>query len=84
MHESLAALIVVSCPLEDQVSRVCARDGISRPAAAARIASQLPLDDKIAAADFVIVNDGDFAELEARTLEVLAELRARFQIPEEP
>jgi dephospho-CoA kinase len=80
IHQSLAGLIVVSCPLEDQVERVCARDGISRPAAAARIASQLPLADKLAVADFEIANDGDFEQLRERTLEVLERVRERFGV----
>jgi len=80
LHESLAGLIVVSCPLEAQVERVCARDGITRPAAAARIASQLPLEDKLAVADFEIANDGDFEELRERTLAVLVSVRERFGI----
>jgi dephospho-CoA kinase len=81
IHESLAALIVVSCPVADQVDRVCARDGIGRPAAAARIASQLPLEDKLTVADFEIANDGDFERLRRRTLEVLGQVRERFGIP---
>ncbi|MBW2276242.1 MAG: dephospho-CoA kinase [Deltaproteobacteria bacterium] len=80
IHQDLAGLIVVSCPLEDQVERVCARDGISRPAAAARIASQLPLEDKLAVADFEIANDGDFEQLRSRTLELLELVRQRFDI----
>jgi len=80
IYRGLAALVVVSCPLEDQVKRVCARDGISAPAAAARIASQLPLADKLAVADYQIVNDDDFEQLRLRTLEVLDRVRARFGV----
>jgi dephospho-CoA kinase len=78
IHSGLAALIVVSCSLENQIARVCVRDGLNPPAAAARIAAQLPLREKLEVADYVIENDGDVAQLRGRTLEVLAQVRARF------
>lgn len=78
MHEGLAALIVVSCPLAAQLERLVAREGFSRAAAAARIASQLPLEEKVAVADYVIDNGGELVDLEARVAEVCAELRGRF------
>jgi dephospho-CoA kinase len=78
IHKGLAALIVVSCPLAQQLERLVAREGFARAAAAARIASQLPLEEKLAAADYVIDNGGGLDELEARVTEVHAALRARF------
>ncbi|MCK9462993.1 MAG: dephospho-CoA kinase [Proteobacteria bacterium] len=78
MHKGLAALIVVSCPLAAQLERLVAREGFSRAAAAARIASQLPLEEKVAVADYVIDNGGELVDLEARVAEVCAELRGRF------
>jgi dephospho-CoA kinase len=78
MHRGLAALVVVSCPLEQQLERLVARERFSREAAAARIASQLPEEEKLAVADYVIVNGGTPEELEARVLEVVTALRNRF------
>jgi dephospho-CoA kinase len=78
MHRALSGLVVVSCSLENQLERVTARDGLEPAAAAARIASQYPLGEKLAAADWIIENDGTFEELRARTLAVVGELRARF------
>jgi dephospho-CoA kinase len=78
MHKGLAALIVVSCPLERQLERLVARDGFSPAAAAARIASQLPLAEKLAVADYVVDNGGTYADLEARVAELCAALRDRF------
>jgi dephospho-CoA kinase len=83
-HKSLAALIVVSCSLAQQIERLCARDGFTPHAAAARIASQLPLEEKIAVADYVIENVEDIDTLERRTREVLSLIRSRFEISEEP
>jgi dephospho-CoA kinase len=57
---------VVSATPEVQLERVMARDGLSREEASARIASQLPLADKVAAADYVIHNDGALEQTEAQ------------------
>jgi dephospho-CoA kinase len=42
----------------------------------ARAARQLSQDEKVQRADFVVVNDGDIADLEAKLSEVLEELRS--------
>ena len=60
IYKGLEALVVVTCSVENQLKRVMARDGLSREAAAARIASQYPLEEKLAVADYTISNDGDF------------------------
>jgi dephospho-CoA kinase len=78
LHKGLAALIVVSCPLAQQLERLVAREQFSRSAAAARIASQHPLEEKLKVADYVFDNSGTFDELEARVAEVCALLRERF------
>jgi len=78
MHRGLAALIVVSCSIESQVERIVARDGLGRAAAAARIASQYPLAEKLAAADWVVENDDTFEELRERTAELARALGERF------
>lgn len=78
MHKSLSALVLVSCELRRQVDRICARNNLTREAAAVRVASQLPLKEKQAVADYEIQNDGTPEELRARVLEVVRELRARF------
>ena len=47
-------LIVVVCPPSMQLARLVARDGLSEDAAKARIAAQMPMDEKIRFADHVI------------------------------
>ncbi|MBX3101948.1 MAG: dephospho-CoA kinase [Bacteroidetes bacterium] len=54
----LDAVIVVSCPEEERIRRVTARDGISREAVLARMAHQWPEAQKVALADYVLINDG--------------------------
>ena len=66
---------------ETQLQRLMARDGIDEAAARARIASQMPIDDKRRRADYVIDNSGGRAETDRQVRAVyarlLADLRAR-------
>ena len=56
LHKTMDGLIVVSLPVDIQRLRLQQRDGIDAAAAEQRIASQLPLADKLALADYVIDN----------------------------
>ncbi len=67
-------LVVVSAPEEVQIARASQRDAASEGEVRARIRAQMPLEQKIAAADFVIENTGTLADLERRTDEVLAQI----------
>jgi dephospho-CoA kinase len=70
------AAVVVWAPREAQLARLAARDGLGRDAAEARLAAQLPLDEKAARADFVVLNDGAAADLDAKAAALLADLAA--------
>jgi len=59
-------VVVVTAPEEVQISRLMADRGLTREEALARIQSQMPLQEKVAAADFVIENVGDLQEMERR------------------
>jgi dephospho-CoA kinase len=54
----LDGIVVVSAPEDVQLDRLVARDGVSRGEARRRLAAQVPLRDKLAAADWVIDNGG--------------------------
>jgi dephospho-CoA kinase len=71
------AVVVVASQPETQLGRLVAQRGMSEADASARIAAQAPLAEKLAAADYVIWNDGDLAELAARVETVWADLSAR-------
>lgn len=75
---SLDALIVVAVPEDVQVARLVQRDGIDEAAALARIRAQMPLAEKIAAADWVVDNSGTLAETEARVAGIWQAVKARF------
>jgi dephospho-CoA kinase len=69
-------VVVVWAPRQVQVARLASRDGLARDAAEARLAAQLPIDDKAARADVVVTNDGDLAALQAKAPLLLADLAA--------
>lgn len=62
IHEWLDSLIVVAADRDVQIKRLIERDGISREDALKRIDSQMPLEKKIAVADYVIDNNGTLEE----------------------
>src|SRR5206468_1055881 len=68
-------LIVVTASPETQVARAVARGGLTREEAEARIAAQLPAEEKVRVATHVIDNDGALAETEAQVERLLEKLR---------
>jgi len=69
-------VIVVSCARVTQIDRIVARDGLSREAAERRVAAQLPIEEKVKRADYVISTDGTFEETDAQVAALLAALRS--------
>ncbi|HEY2829373.1 MAG TPA: dephospho-CoA kinase [Thermoanaerobaculia bacterium] len=67
-------LVVVDVDPATQVARAAGR-GMSRQEATRRIANQLPREERLRYADYVIDNNGDLAAAEARTREVYGQLR---------
>ena len=70
-------LVVVSTSEDAQVSRLMADRAMSEQEARERIASQLPLEDKVRVADVVIHNDGAIEDLEPQVAALWAELGRR-------
>ncbi|MCS7035987.1 MAG: dephospho-CoA kinase [Saprospiraceae bacterium] len=60
-HRFLDALIVVTAPEEVRIRRVMERDGVAEEVVRARLRHQAPEAEKVALADFVILNDGQHA-----------------------
>jgi len=65
-RDDLAALIVVDTDPEVAIRRLVDQRGFREADARARIARQASREDRLSRADFVIHNDGDRAQLEAR------------------
>jgi dephospho-CoA kinase len=76
LHLLLDSLIVVAASAPTQLERVMARDGLDEEAARARIASQLPLEQKVAVADYVIDNEGSLEQTRAQVQAVYAQIDA--------
>jgi dephospho-CoA kinase len=77
LADAFRPLVVVAAPEDVQVARAMARDAASEEQVRARLAAQLPLSAKTAAADHVIENAGDRAETERRADEVLDAIQRR-------
>jgi dephospho-CoA kinase len=75
LDRTLDSVVVVWAPPEVQRARLAARDGLLPSEADARLAAQLPIDEKAARADFVIENVGSPGDLEAKADRLLADLR---------
>jgi dephospho-CoA kinase len=72
----LDSVVVVWAPLHVQRERLVLRDGLTPDEADARLAAQLPLDEKAARADFVVDNVGPPEALAPKAERLLADLRA--------
>ncbi len=59
-------VLVVKVDAEVQLTRLMARDGINRPQALARVAAQMPQEEKVARADFVVDNSGTVKETQGQ------------------
>ncbi|MFO0695673.1 MAG: dephospho-CoA kinase [Polyangiales bacterium] len=81
-YKGFDALVVVAVTPETQLSRLVGRDGAGEEDARARIASQMPMERKIAVADYVIRNDGPLEEAAREVARVHAALLERFGLVE--
>ncbi len=68
-------VVVVFAPPEVQRARLTSRDGLSPAEAAARLATQMPIEEKARRADVVVVNDGEVSALRAKAAPLLGDLR---------
>jgi dephospho-CoA kinase len=78
LHHAMHALIVVRVSPEVQLRRLMARDGATEEEARARVAAQLPLEQKLAVATWVVDNGGDEAALDAEVAQLVAAIETRF------
>jgi dephospho-CoA kinase len=83
LRQRVDLVLLVYVPPEEQIRRLMARDGFSRPEAARRLASQIPISEKLSAADIIIRNEGPPDETRRAVEEAWAELRRRAHSPRE-
>jgi dephospho-CoA kinase len=75
MGRDLAEVIVVYVPEALQLKRLMSRDGIDKPAAMARIRSQMPIEEKRRRATVVIDNSSTMAASRRQALAVFKRLK---------
>lgn len=86
LERKVDCVVVVHSPAEVQKRRLAARDGLSEAEAQARLAAQMPIDEKADRADVVVENHGDVASLRAKAARLLRDLRAGLsrRLPNQP
>ena len=77
MHTAFEVLLVVSATVATQIERLMRQRGMSEPSIRARIDAQAPLEDKAAAADFLVDNEGSLDELESQVEQLWNDLSTR-------
>lgn len=81
MQNLFHALALVYIPREKQVQRLTKRDGITREAALKILSAQMPIDEKIKYADFVINNDGTIEETKKQSQDLWNKLKDLQAVP---
>ena len=75
----LDTLVVVTCSEEVQLQRVVLRDNCSEEDAMGRIKSQMPQDEKVKYAEFVVDNSGTIEQLEKEAEKLIKSLEAKIE-----
>lgn len=77
LEDGYDLVVLVVAPAEERLSRLTRGRGLDEPEARRVMASQMPSEDKLSKADFVLENGGSREDLETRSLALLDLLRAR-------
>ena len=77
MQSMLDVIVLVHIPAEEQMVRLMGRSGIRREEAEARLAAQIPIERKIAFADYVIDNLGALEQTKRQVAELWERLIER-------
>ncbi|MCI0699437.1 dephospho-CoA kinase [candidate division KSB1 bacterium] len=79
-NEAMDVMVVVNAPMATRFARVMQRDGVDEAAVRRRMANQLPLEEKVKHANYVIENTGDLAALDGEVARLIQWLKARVAI----
>ena len=72
-------LIVAVCSIEQQIERAMARDGVTREEVLERLSRQMPLEEKVKYADYLVDTSGSKEETQARVRTIYEKLAALAQ-----
>jgi len=70
-------IVVVWAPYDTQVKRLMSRDGITKEQADRRINAQMPIEEKVKMADYVIDNSGSKKDLGEKVRKLYNQLRIK-------
>lgn len=70
-------VVVVACPRDMQLERLIERNKLSKEDAERRLNAQLPIDEKVKKATFVIRTDGTFEQTDQQVVELIKTLSAK-------
>jgi dephospho-CoA kinase len=76
-HEMYQRLIVVTCSPALQIARIMSRDGLTEADARARMASQMPIEEKLRLADYIIDTSGTMKQTRDQVEKIYHDLIAR-------
>lgn len=80
----MSTTVVVHVPDDVQVARLMTRDGCSKEQAQARIASQMPLEEKVAKAKVAIDNSGPVENTRIQVDKLVQTLCPARRVPHTP
>lgn len=77
LDKKVDVTVTVRSPIETCIKRVMQRDGLGREEVMQRIKSQLPQEEKVKRADYILPNDGGRGQLEEEVEKLLSWLQKR-------
>ena len=75
-YKQLDKFIVVTAPFDERIYRVTERDKTDAEEVMARVKNQLPEEDKLKLADFIITNNGTLTELDEQVFKIHEKMMA--------
>ena len=69
-YKALDKLIVVTAPLNTRIERVAERDKANEQEILDRVKNQLPDEEKVKLASYIVTNNGSLEELEQQVLKI--------------
>lgn len=73
--EKFRPLIVVHCPRDTQIERLMSRNSLTREEAVLRINAQMPVEKKMALADYLVDTSGTLEESKLQTKRIIYSMR---------
>ena len=74
-YRQVDKVIVIACDIEIQIRRIMANNTFSREDAQRRLQQQMPLEEKVKFADYVLHNDSGLSELEEKVEALFHQLK---------